>query len=101
MTSLNILTWSGKQYFPTKFSETLRSRRRSCQPSFDTEQVTSSAPWESQAKQAPAKRKSPFRFQIGGKTRSHQRHLKGRLWVKLAAWLHDVIYDSKASDNEE
>src|SRR5262245_7984483 len=21
--------------------------------------------------------------------------------VKLAAWLHDVIYDSKASDNEE
>jgi predicted metal-dependent HD superfamily phosphohydrolase len=29
---------------------------------------------------------------------SHTRHLNV---VKLAAWLHDVIYNSKASDNEE
>src|ERR1700722_17127819 len=29
---------------------------------------------------------------------SHARNLSA---VKLAAWLHDVIYDSKASDNEE
>jgi predicted metal-dependent HD superfamily phosphohydrolase len=29
---------------------------------------------------------------------SHARNLNA---VKLAAWLHDVIYDSKASDNEE
>ena len=29
---------------------------------------------------------------------SYARHLNA---VKLAAWLHDVIYDSKASDNEE
>lgn len=29
---------------------------------------------------------------------SHAKHLNA---VKLAAWLHDVIYESKASDNEE
>ena len=28
-------------------------------------------------------------------------HAKNLNAVKLAAWLHDVIYDSKASDNEE
>jgi predicted metal-dependent HD superfamily phosphohydrolase len=32
------------------------------------------------------------------KLASHAEHLNA---VKLAAWLHDVIYDSKASDNEE